>query len=277
MGGADGLDAGPGEIEGAVERGERSSLEDEAGARRSGHLEAVAEESEARDVRRAADAVLDEHLGPDSVERPHLIHCRREVGVRRPALSSPADEQAGPERFRQQQHVPRAGAALPQQAIRMRHADHREAIFRLGIADRVAAGKDAPSFPNLVRGAVQDGPELLGGKILGNGGDRQREQDPAAHREDVGQGIGGRDLAVRAGVVDDRRKEVQRADHGEVRRDQVDRRVVRRVEAGDQSVGGSGRVARLRDPQAGQRFGQDVRAELRGTAAALGQLGQPNR
>ena len=86
-------------------------------------------------------------------------------------------------------------------------------------------------------------------QVLGERRDRQREQHPAAHREDVGQGVGRGDLAERPRVVDERREEVERADDREVRRDQVDGRIVGRVEPGDEPVGRRPPL-RARDPRA---------------------------
>ena len=74
-------------------------------------------------------------------------------------------------------------------------------------------------------------------QVFGERRDRQREQHPAAHREDVGQRIGRGDLAVGPRVVDERREEVERPDDREVVADAVGGGVIGRLQAGDQLVG----------------------------------------
>ena len=53
-------------------------------------------------------------------------------------------------------------------------------------------------------------------QVLGERRDRHREQDAAAHREDVRQRVGRGDLAEGPRVVDERREEVERADDRQV-------------------------------------------------------------
>ena len=109
-------------------------------------------------------------------------------------------------------------------------------------------------------------------EVLGECRDREREQHPAAHREHVGQGVGGGDLAVRDRVVDERREEVERAEDREVVGDPVRGGVVGRLEAGDER--GIAAAARA-EPR--ERVGEQVRAQLRRAAAAVGDLGQADR
>ncbi len=112
--------------------------------------------------------------------------------------------------------------------------------------------------------------ELVARQLLGERRDRQGEQHPTAHREDVGQGVGRGDFPVEARVVDDRRKEVERPDHRQVRRDEPRRPIVRWLQPRDQL-----RRRHLR-AEAGQRVGEQVGPQLRGASAAVGQLGQPH-
>ena len=207
-----------------------------------------------------------------AVERPHLVDRRVEVGVGRPALAPAAHEEARPEPLRQQQHVARARAALAEQPIGVRGADDREPVLRLRVADRVAAGEDAARLADLRGRRLEHRGERRLREVLGERGDRQREQHPAAHREHVRQRVGRGDLAVRDRVVDERREEVERAEDREVVRDAVRGGVVGRLEAGDER-----RVAVRARAQPGERIGQQVRPQLRGTAAALGELGQADR
>ncbi len=153
-------------------------------------------------------------------------------------------------------------------------ADDREAVLRLGVADGVAAGQRPAGLPDLGRGAREDLGQHVARQVLGERRDRQGEEDAAAHREDIGQGVRGRDLAERARVVDQRREEVERADDRQVVADPVGGGVVGRVEAGEE---GARSVRGRLGTKARERLGQQVRTELRGTAAAVGQLGQAER
>ena len=203
--------------------------------------------------------------------RAHLVDRGVEVCRGGLALPRARDQHAGPESLGQDEPIARSGAALAQQPVGMGGADDRQPVLGLGVADRVAAGERAAGLADLGRGAAEDLGEDVARQVLGERRDRQREQDPAAHREDVGQGVGRRDLAERPRVVDERREEVERADDREVVADAVGGGVVGRVQPGDQ--GGIG-VRRGLGAKAAQRVGEQVGPELRRTAAAVGQLGQ---
>jgi L-seryl-tRNA(Ser) seleniumtransferase len=265
-----GLDAGAGEVKGTLEGGQCRRIEDEAGIRYARHLEAVAEEAEPCHVRRGAKSVIDEDLGCGTVQDSHLHDGRIEVGICGSALAAARDEEAGPETLREDQGVARLGPALAQQSVRVGDADDREPVLRLRVANRVTAGKGAARLADLRRRAVEDRAEGLSRQVLGESGDREGKQDPAAHRVDVRQGVRRGDLAVRPRVVDERREEVERAEDSEVGRDDVCRGVVRWVEAGHELV----RDRAAPDAEACERFLEHVGAELRCAATALRQLGQ---
>ena len=78
-------------------------------------------------------------------------------------------------------------------------------------------------------------------------------------------------------VVDEGREEVERADDGQVVAQSVDGGVVGGVEADEQGVWGRLGAVAIRDaecPEAGERLGQDVGAELGGATTAARLLGQ---
>ena len=154
-------------------------------------------------------------------------------------------------------------------------ADDRQAVLRLCIADRVAARERPARLANLGGGTLEDGRERVPWQLLGERRDRQGEQDPTPHREHVVESVGCGDLAEGPGVVDERRKEVERADDREVVGDAIGGRVVGRRQAGDQIIR-RGRDARP-DAEPGQRVGQQVRAQLGRAATAVSQLGQADR
>ena len=174
------------------------------------------------------DAGADQRLGGRPVEAAHPVDRGRQVRLARPALAGARHQHAGAERLREEEPVAGPGAALAQQLVGMGGADHREAVLGLGIADRVAAGERAARLAHLGRRAREDLGHDVARQVLGEGRDRQREQHPAAHREDVRQRVRGGDLAEGPRVVHERREEVERADDREVVAHPVDRRVVGR-------------------------------------------------
>ena len=109
------------------------------------------------------------------------------------ALLRGAEDDARAERLRQQQHVARAGGRLAPDRVRRRRPDDGEAVLHLVVADRVTAGEDRPRLADLrVRAREHRGDGLVR-ELLGEGGDREREQRRAAHREDVVQRVRRRD------------------------------------------------------------------------------------
>ena len=165
-----------------------------------------------------------------------------EVGLGRLALAMPADEHPVPRRFVRISTSP--GRAPPLRSSRSGCAgtDHRQPVFRLRVADRVAAGQRSARLADLRRGALEDGRERVPRQVLGERRDRQREQDAATHREHVAQRVRGRDLAERPRVIDERREEVERADDREVVRDPV-RGARRRAASGRRSSSSGGSAA----------------------------------
>ena len=280
VGRAAGLDAGRGELERAVERRQRRRIEDEPSAGGACHLEAVAEEPEPGDVGRAPDAVRDEHLGRGPVERPHLLDRGLEVGVRRPAAAPPAHEQAGPEPLRQQQHVARPRAALPQQPVGWAAPMTASPYFGSGSRIVWPPASVPPASRTFAAAAVEDRGQHVPRQVLGERRDRQREQHPAAHREHVATARWPRrSRRKRPRVVDERREEVERADDREVVAHPVDGGVVGRLEAGDQLVARRRRRARA-EPRRGLRRAGPPRASRhsrRSRSARSGGSGRARR
>ena len=116
----------------------------------------------------------------------------------------------------------------------MNRADDREAVLRLGVANRVPAREQPARGAHLRVGRGEDLGEHLDRQILGERRDRQREQRRAAHREDVVQRVGRSDRAVVAGLVDDGWEEVEGEDDRALVVDAIDGGVVRRREADEQ-------------------------------------------
>ena len=196
--------------------------------------------------------------------RIRSIAAARSVGVVRP-WREPLTSTPVPRGFVRMQGVAWAGAALAQQSIRVRGPDDGQAVLRLGVADRVAAGERPACLADLGRRAPEHLRQHVAWQLLGERRDRQGEEDAATHREHVAHRVRGRDLAEGPRVVDERREEVDRADDREVVADAIGGRIVGWLEPGDQLVRSGLRA------QTGERLGQQVGTELRRAPAAIGE------
>ncbi len=155
--------------------------------------------------------------------------------------------------------------------------DDGQPVFGLGILDGVAAGQDATALAHGRGGTGEDGRHRLARQFLGEGGDAQGEEDAAAHGVDVAHRVGCGDGAERGRIVDQRWEEIERADDGQLVAQSVDGGVVGGVEADEEGIGGRLGAVAIRGPEcpeAGQRLGQDVGAQLGGAATAARLLGQ---
>src|SRR5204863_370569 len=72
-------------------------------------------------------------------------------------------------------------------------ADHREAVERLLVAERMAAREDAACLSHLGGRAAEHCGDGLYRQRLRKSGHRQRDERSRAHREDVVEGVRGRD------------------------------------------------------------------------------------
>ena len=131
----------------------------------------------------------------------------------------------------------------------------------------MAAGEQRARFTHLLLRGVEDGANRLGRKLLREGCDGQCDQRQAAHREDVVQRVRRRDRAEVAGIVDDRREEVDREHERALVVEPVHRCVVRRVEADEQAL-------RLRGHEAAQQLLESRGGVLRGATAGRREVRQ---
>ncbi len=124
----------------------------------------------------------------------------------------------------------------------MREPGDGHPVERLGGVDGVPAGHGAARLPRDVGPAAQDVTEEVEGQLVARPADEvDGEEGLAAHRPDVGEGVGGRDPAPVVGVVDDRGEEVDGADDGAVPVEPDDGGVVAGV-GPDEEVGVAGEV-----------------------------------
>ena len=115
--------------------------------------------------------------------------------------------------------------------------------------------------------AKQDASENLLGQVLREADDVQREEGDPAHCVDVAERVHHGDRAEIVGVVDDRREEVDRLNHGQVVRQAVDGSVVARVEPDEQ-------VIVLHMGEVAQDLAEVLRAELPRSTRAGRQTGK---
>ena len=129
--------------------------------------------------------------------------------------------------------LPGVGA---KQAIGGRNAGHSHPVLGLGVVDAVATCDRALRLSGHSEPTAQDlGCERHGQHIAWPAHEVHREDRPPAHRVDVGERVGRSDPAPIVRVVDDRREEVDSAEHrGAVGIDADRSRVVSVVEADDQ-------------------------------------------
>ena len=195
-----------------------------------------------------------------------------QAGSPRPLPVEERDD-ARAEGFGQVEAVAGPEGGLAQQARGVREAEDAEAVLGFVVPDGVAAGDGAAGLGHLLGAATDDPGGDIPGQVLGEGGDIEGEHDLAAHRVHVGHGVGGGDGAVLPGVIDERREKVDGGDDGGALVDAVDGSIVRHPEPGDE-VGVL--VGIERGGQRRQNLRQGLRARLGRSAAAAGQIGEPD-
>ena len=268
---AAGLDAGPGEVERAVERRERRGVEARAASRtrapsrgrgRAGRTRSRRSRRGSRGATRTSEAArLSVRIWSMAAARSASVV----LPWRWPLTSRP-----GPQPLREDQRVARLRAALAEQPVGM--APRRSPRGRTSARGPGSCGRRRacrrprgpstrpPRRPRRARPAA--GPRGTPRSRARRGRGRpSRTRRVSAFAAAISPNVGR--------VVDERREEVERADDREVVGDPVRGGVVGRVEAGDQRV-----VGAAWRPEPGERVGEEVGPELRGAAAAVGQLGQ---
>ena len=132
----------------------------------------------------------------------------------------------------------------------------------------VATDDERAGFVHFILATAQDFGEHRKRQLShGEADDIERGDRLTTHGVDVGQRVGGGDLTEHVGVVDDRRKEVDRLHEGDVVGQRKDSRVVEGLAPHDK--------ARIRDcRQSTQRLRQVTRTQLGGSTRATGEGGQ---
>ena len=168
--------------------------------------------------------------------------CRQQNGIGAVELDRGADD-AGAERFGDEQHIAGLGAGVRGHARRIHGAGHGVAELDLLILHGVTAEQRHSGLAQLVEAAAKnrgDGPRLE--SILRKCRDRKRRERTSAHRIDVADRVRGGDLAVGVRVVHDRREKIDRLHQRRSAFPREHTRIVRRPEV-DKDTG----IKRRRD------------------------------
>jgi hypothetical protein len=143
------------------------------------------------------------------------------------------DARADP--FGEDQNVTRPRTGVGFHARRMNRAGDRVAELDFIVCDAVSAQDGAPRLMHLLGAALEDRPQVVEIALGRVGQDGERRNRLAAHGVHVAQRIGCGDGAEGLGVVNDRRKEVDRLHQGELRRQLVHAGIVGSVKP-DQNI-----------------------------------------
>jgi hypothetical protein len=187
----------------------------------------VSEEAEAGDVGGGIDESLfgESHAG--SVEGGHEAHGLVDERLFGEASFDGGGNDAGTEWFRQEEDVAGLGGGVGDDAAWVDHAGYGEAIDGLRIFDGMAAGEGALGFLGFGGATLEDFvDDLVADEVDGHADDGEGGEGLAAHGVDVGERIGGGDLAVKVWVVDDGGEEVDGLDEGAFIVETIDSRVV---------------------------------------------------
>ena len=135
--------------------GHVAALDVHGAAAALGHLEAVAQQGEARHIGAAVDPVFHHDIPGGPVQGGHLaidpVHHRR---LRQPRLGG-GGQHAHAQGLGQQQDVPGLCAAVGQHPPGVHEAGHGQAVNRLRAVDGVSPGDDGPGLIGLVVSAPQ--------------------------------------------------------------------------------------------------------------------------
>src|SRR6185437_2583165 len=182
-----------------------------------GNVRGVAKQCETGDVRGAASADGEGRAAGVGVEGAHRGVERRGVGFVEQTALLRCGEEPGTDPFREDEDVADGGVGVAEDAARIGAAGHGDAELELFVDDGVATDDDRAGLVDLVLPAAQDFGEDLERQLAGGETDDvERGERLAAHGVDVGEGVGGGDLAEGVGVVDDRREEVDGLDEREI-------------------------------------------------------------
>ena len=180
----------------------------------------------ARFEERGAGAVVELHHGRHG--RPQAVVVHQPAGMGR-------NHDSCAQGLCQVQRVARPCAGVAHDAVRVRHAEHGQAVLGFGVVDGVAAAHQGAGLAHGVGAALQDGGGHRSAQLLVECQQVECHQGLRSHRKHVGQGVGRSYASELVRVVHDGREEVDGEDCRRVVAQPVDRRVVARLEPEQQA------------------------------------------
>ncbi len=252
-------------IQRAVEQGHTGSFYDQAHAAEPRHFVRMAKQTETSDISQRRRARLACSERATTIELQHRRGRLLQVGLGHLAVFDARAEHARADPLRQIQPVTRVCARLGQHPIRVDGARYRQPVLWLRVVHRMPPGDHTARLAHFIGAATEDFRD--GGNVHGvrKGGDIQREQNVAPHGVHIAHGIGRGDGSEQIGVVQHRRKEVQRLHDGLIIVQPVNGGIIRYLEANQQ----------VREISRGKGFGQRAQhlrqgrgAHFRGSTAA---------
>ncbi len=218
-----------------------------------GHLQEVAQQTKAGDIRGAAHTPSPGRRGRGSIELGHREHCRVQVMLvdvwlalcfagqakgavfTRTSQFGRGGDNTRAQGFGQKESVPGPCPALAHHLFRMDQAGDAQPVEGFRGGDCVAAGNGRASLPHFGRAARENLGHRLHSDFFGETGNVQAEEHIPTHRVDVAHGIGRGNCAVEPGVIHNRREEVGGFDQGALVVQLVDGRIVRFAQT-DQNI-----------------------------------------
>ncbi len=203
----------------------------EYGAGALGHVPRVAEQAKSGDIGDGMNR--GERLIQDfrrrSVQLSHSGNRHGLVGIGTAGKRNGCTERLGDD-----EHIADTGSLLAKDPIGMYQTLDSKPEDWFRVADRVPAGDGTTRFGNDLRRRGEYRHDRVAREMLRKRGDVDGNRHSAAHREHVATGVGSRDRTEVRWVIDKRREEIGRTDHGQVVADPVDRGIVERRQPDEQ-------------------------------------------
>ena len=194
----------------------------------------MSHQAKAGDVGAGICAHLHHHILAVLVEGRHRFH-HLVIGVLVQQLRFVRSGQhTDAQRFGQHQQVAFLAVAVLHYMVGMDKAGDAQSILRLGILDGVSAGNDGSGFLDLVRAALHDFCHNVHRQAGRKANQIHRQRRVAAHRINIAQGVGCRNLTKGVRVVHDGREKVHRLHNRQIISNLIDQSVVAGVKAYNQ-------------------------------------------
>ena len=191
----------------------------------------VACKAEAGYVGRGMHAGGDHRLACSAVELGHRFDDWRERGIVQNADLAPRARDARAERLGEVQGIAWLCAFVSHERVGGDGAENAQAVFRFLVVDGMAAHNNGARLDDFFEASAQHLARHVFRQGRIHGDHVERHIGHAAHGKNVGKRVGGGDSPEVVGLIDDRRKEINRQNARDVRRDSPYGSVVGRVEA----------------------------------------------